>query len=121
MWIIQQSGFLAEQGHAKAEHAINVNYRYGEGVAVNNVEARKWFHQAAVQGHVEAQCDMGIMIFYAIQQGEKDASLDEAEIWLQKAAAAGDKLADGTLDATKMLRLFAAHQTGRSWDDINNE
>lgn len=25
------------------------------------------------------------MIFYAIQRGEEDASLNEAEIWLQKA------------------------------------
>jgi hypothetical protein len=30
-----------------------------------------------------------------------------------KAAAAGDKLADGTLGATKMFRLFVAQQTGR--------
>jgi TPR repeat protein len=100
---------------------MGVNYRDGEGVAVNNVEARKWFHRAAVQGHVEAQCDLGIMIFYALQRGEEDASLDEAEIWLRKAAAAGDKLAEGTLGTTKMFRSFASQQTGRSWDDINND
>lgn len=110
----QQNGFSRRQSKVmqRAEHAMGVNYRDGEGVAVNKVEACKWFHRAAVQGHV-------IMIFYAIQQGEEDASLDEAEIWLRKAAAAGDKLADGTLGATKMFRLFVAQQTGR--DNINND
>jgi len=87
-WVLK----AAEQGHAKAEHAMGVNYRDGEGVAVNNVEARKWFHRVAVQGHVEAQCDLGIMIFYAIKRGEENASLDEAEIWHERQQLRGTSL-----------------------------
>jgi hypothetical protein len=55
----------------RAEHAMGVNYRDGEGVAVNNVEACKWSHRAAVQGHVEAQCDLGIMIFLRYNEVRK--------------------------------------------------
>ena len=52
------------------------------------VEASRWFHLAAQQGHVEAQTILGLM--YAEGQGvpQDDA---QAYAWLNIAAAQGDK------------------------------
>lgn len=104
----------AEQGHAKAEHDLGVCYRDGEGVVADAVEARKWFHRAALQGHVSSQCNLGIMLMQAGVRGE-NADLDEAKIWLQKAAAAGDEMAERKVRLVEQLKKHHAEQTGERW------
>ena len=84
----------ADQGHPKAEHALGVCYRDGEGVENDAAEARKWFHRAAVRGHVLAQCSLGLMLVQGTLSGQGPfPGLGDGEIWLKKAAAAGDALA----------------------------
>ena len=79
----------AVRGHVKAEHDLGICYHNGKGVAADAVKARKWFHYPGVQGNVLAQCNIGIMLVQACFRGQ-GGNLDEAEIWLQKVAAAGD-------------------------------
>ena len=104
----------AEQGHPKAEHDLGVCYRDGEGVLADAAEARKWFHRAALQGHALAQCNLGIMLVQACMQGENE-NLDDAEIWLRKAAAAGDELAESKVGQLGMIKKYLAEQTGQRW------
>ena len=101
----------AVRGHAKAEHDLGVCYRDGEGVAADAVEARKWFHRAAVQGNVMAQCNLGIMLVQACLRAP-GGNLEEAEIWLQKAAAAGDRMAEDRLRSVAQMKNNLVQQTG---------
>ena len=101
----------AEQGHPKAEYDLGVCYRDGEGVVADAAEARKWFHRAALQCHVSAQCNLGIMLVQASLQGEME-QLDAAQIWLQKAADAGDELASREVRRLVKLKKKVAEAVG---------
>jgi TPR repeat protein len=50
---------LAEQGNAKAQSALGVMYRRGQGVARNSVRAFLWFSRAAARGDVRAKAELG--------------------------------------------------------------
>ncbi len=50
----------AEQGDAEAQYRLGERYLLGDGVAMNDEEAYKWFAQAAVQGHRQAQHDLAV-------------------------------------------------------------
>ena len=45
---------LAESGHSNAQFHLGHLYSNGDGVTKNNVEALKWYQQAAAQGHQTA-------------------------------------------------------------------
>jgi hypothetical protein len=45
----------AENGDVDAQYKLGRMYEYGEGVAPNAVEARKWYQKAVDQGHPGAQ------------------------------------------------------------------
>jgi TPR repeat protein len=51
---------LAEQGNAKAQSALGVMYRRGEGVARSSVRAFIWFSRAAARGARRRQGEGGI-------------------------------------------------------------
>jgi TPR repeat protein len=46
---------LAQAGNAKAQNAMGVMYRKGEGVARNSAKAFMWFSLAAKKGDTEAK------------------------------------------------------------------
>jgi TPR repeat protein len=49
---------LAEQGNAKAQSALGVMYRRGQGVARNSVRAFLWFSRAAARGDARAEAEL---------------------------------------------------------------
>src|SRR3990172_7889897 len=81
---------LAQQGDAAAQHNLGAMYDNGEGVALDDAEAIKWYRMAAEQGYVEAQASLGFM--YSIGEGvpEDDA---EAVKWYRMVAEQGDAVA----------------------------
>src|ERR1051325_1942382 len=50
---------LAEQGNARAQTALGVMFRKGEGVPKNPVRARMWFSLAAKRGDAGAKAGLG--------------------------------------------------------------
>ena len=61
-------------------------YENGSGVSQDHVEAVKWYHKAAEQGHAWAQYNLGNC--YGNGQGVPQ-SHQEAKKWLSKAAEQG--------------------------------
>jgi TPR repeat protein len=49
---------LAEQGNAKAQSALGVMYRRGEGVARSSVRAFIWLSRAAARGDARAKVEL---------------------------------------------------------------
>ena len=63
----------AEQGLADAQNNLGLMYDYGEGVAVDDVEAVRWFRLAAAQDYADAQKNLGLMYDYGEGVEENDA------------------------------------------------
>lgn len=49
---------LAQAGNAKAQHALGVMYRKGEGVTRSSAKAFMWFSLAAKKGDSQAQASL---------------------------------------------------------------
>jgi TPR repeat protein len=49
---------LAEQGNAKAQSALGMMYRRGQGVARSSVRAFLWFSRAAARGDAQATAEL---------------------------------------------------------------
>ena len=77
----------AESGHAEAQSILGWCYGQGDGVAVDNTEARRWLQQSAEAGFVPA------MIRLAIFCQRLANSDEEATKWYRKAAEAGNTAA----------------------------
>ncbi len=74
---------LADAGFPTAQCKLGMKYRFGDGVKEDINEAIKWFKRAAIQGHTDAQRNLGD-VYMAISKK------DEAMKWYERAAAAGD-------------------------------
>lgn len=74
---------LAAKGDADAMFNLAQAYRLGKGVAVDLPEAMSFYTRAANAGHVDAQTQLGILLF---QNGNQLSGLR----WLQAAADAGE-------------------------------
>ena len=70
-------------------------YRNGHGVSCNLIEAARWFREAALQGHVDAQVNLGLL--YVTGRGV-EADMCEALYWFREAAGRGDPQAKRTVD-----------------------
>jgi hypothetical protein len=77
----------ADQGDAMAQFNLGVCFNNGQGVAMDPVEAVKWYRKAAEQGNANAQNNLGVC-FMNGHGAAKD--LEEAAKWFQKAADQGD-------------------------------
>ncbi len=85
---------LAATGDPEAQSMLGVIYENGEGVALDLVEAAKWYRKAADRGYAEAQLNLGVL--YENGEGvEKDPV--QAAKWYRKAARQGELLAQYTL------------------------
>ena len=85
----------AEKGDAEAQYNLAQRYFYGDDTIVkDDVEAVKWFHKAAEQGHALAQNALG----YCYGKG-KGVPEDKAEgvRWYLKAAEQGNAMAQCSL------------------------
>lgn len=76
-------GPLAARGNPDAMFNLGQLYRLGRGVPIDLGEAERWYTGAARAGHVDAQTQLGMMLF---QNGDPRAAV----AWLQRAADKGD-------------------------------
>ena len=74
---------LAARGDADAMFNLAQAYRLGKGVAVDLPEAMSFYTRAANAGHIDAQTQLGILLF---QNGNQLSGLR----WLRAAADAGE-------------------------------
>jgi TPR repeat protein len=74
---------LAARGNADAMFNIGQAYRLGRGMPIDLGEAEDWYTRAARLGHVDAQTQLGMMLF---QNGYPRAAMS----WLKRAADKGD-------------------------------
>ena len=87
---------LAQSGNAQAENAVGALYDNGLGVASDEAEAFRWYSMAADQNFPLAMRNLGTM--YATGHGVP-YSLQQAQLWLGRAAGAGDRIAGRRLEA----------------------
>lgn len=73
----------AARGDAEAQFELGQAYRRGRGVAEDRVLAETWLRRAAIQGHVRASDNLGLVLFQANKK-------TEAVPWLEKSAARGE-------------------------------
>jgi len=74
---------LAEKGDADAAFNLAQAYRLGRGVPLDLAAAQNWFQRAAVQGHIDAQTTLGLLLF---QNGNRIGGLR----WLKTASEKGE-------------------------------
>ena len=76
----------ADSGDRNAQYNVGLMHLKGQGVAVNDPEAVRWFRKAAGLGQVEAQTFLGAL--YADGRGVAQ-DYEQAAYWLAMAAEAG--------------------------------
>ena len=74
---------LAANGNLDAMFNLGQAYRLGRGVPIDLAAARNWYDRAAHAGHVDAQTEVGMLLF---QAGSRAAALG----WLKSAADKGE-------------------------------
>ncbi|MCE3231164.1 MAG: hypothetical protein K0R76_394 [Alphaproteobacteria bacterium] len=78
------------EGSEEAEklYKLAQKYHWGEGLPKNYKKATEWYEEAAIQGHTNAQNNLGALYFNG-EGVQKDYI--QARKWFEKAAAEGDK------------------------------
>ena len=74
---------LAEKGDPDAQFNLAQAYRLGRGVPINLAMAQTWLKRAALQGHVDAETTLGLLMF---QNNNRSLGI----YWLKAAAAKND-------------------------------
>jgi hypothetical protein len=74
---------LAEAGDPDAQFNLGQAYRLGRGVKLSLAAAQTWFKRAAEQGHLDAQANLGLLLF---DNGDRT----DAVRWLKTAAERGE-------------------------------
>lgn len=74
---------LAIAGNADAQFNLGQAYKLGRGVEQNWPQAVEWYRRAAEQGHLQAQDNMGLVLYELNQKVE-------AMPWLERSAARGE-------------------------------
>src|SRR5262249_37619171 len=85
----------AEQGNADAQYLLGDAYFNRKGTIRNDIEALRWWRQAAAQEHPVAQNDLGTA--HGVGRGEQEPQDAEAAVWFHLAARAGLALAQANL------------------------
>lgn len=73
----------ANNGDADAQFNLGQAYKLGRGVPVDLRLAEAWFWRAALQGHVQAEDNYGLVLF---QNGDRERAMP----YIQKSAARGE-------------------------------
>ena len=101
---LQQLRQMAEKGDANAQNALGLHYATGDGVALNEQEAVRWFIKAAERGNVLAQSKLG-SIYYSGRGVPQDPN--RAYFWMVVARLNGD-------DASRTLAPFVRARLTRA-------
>jgi TPR repeat protein len=99
----------ADQGMAPAQYALGQMYLNGDGVEQNVVKAVELYTQAAKQGLLEAQADLGFL--YATREDKVSQDFLFAYKWLSLAVQKGDRI------AIKDLEKLAATMTNEQIEE----
>jgi uncharacterized protein len=95
---------LAIAGDPDAQFNLGQAYKLGRGVPVDLGEAESWFRRAANQGHLQAEDNLGLVMFTA---GKRQAAMP----YISRAAARGEPRAQYVLGTAH----FNGDLTARDW------
>ncbi|WP_066738664.1 tetratricopeptide repeat protein [Cupriavidus sp. D384] len=112
---------LAEkaEGNPNAAYDLGLRLLRGDGVERNTYQALEWMRKAGDNGHVQAQLALGRLYLMGFEEMGSDPA--EAEAWLTRAAAKGNKEAAALIpqaqaakkDEQALYRVREAYRT--SW------
>jgi TPR repeat protein len=95
---------LANAGDPDAQFNMGQAYKLGRGVQPDPRAAIDWYRKAAVQGHMRAEENLGLLMF---QQGERAGAMP----YLQRAAMRGEPRAQYIVGTA----LFNGDLIGKDW------
>lgn len=95
---------LAIAGDADAQFNLGQAYKLGRGVPQDLAQAADWFGRAARQNHLQAQDNLGLVLY---DMGNRADALP----WLQQSAARGEPRAQFVMGA----ELFNGERISRDW------
>ena len=95
---------LAIKGDADAQFNLGQAYKLGRGVPVDMPMAESWYRKAALQGHLQAQDNYGLILF---DQNKRS----EAVQWLEGSAKRGEPRAQLVLGTM----LFNGDNVPKDW------
>ncbi len=95
---------LAISGDADAQFNMGQAYKLGRGVAVDLLQAEDWYRKAALQGHLQAEDNYGLVQF---QNGNRQQAMP----WIEKSAARGEPRAQYILGTA----LFNGDMVAKDW------
>ena len=109
---------LAEQGDAEGEYRLGMSYCCGYGPGHTDAIAYKWLCRAALQGHEQAQYQLGRMLGNGIKKRpfSTPQHADFAYMWYGLAAAQGDQLAEGYMTALERTMSPQQIARAREWE-----
>lgn len=95
---------LAQAGDADAQFNLGQAYKLGRGVTQDMAQAIAWFQRAAAQGHIQAEDNLGLVLY---ESGRRTDALS----WLERSATRGEPRAQYVLAA----ELFNGQIVTRDW------
>jgi TPR repeat protein len=109
---------LAEKGDAEGEYQLGMSYCCGYGPGHTETIAYKWLCRAALQGHEQAQLQLGRMFGNGIKKRPLSTpqQADYAYLWYGLAAAQGSQLAAGYLTAMEEYMTAGQIARARDWE-----
>jgi TPR repeat protein len=109
---------LAEKGDAEGEYQLGMSYCCGFGPGHTDTIAYKWLCRAALQGHEQAQYQLGRMFGNEIKKRpfHTPQHADFAYMWYGLAAAQGSQLAEGYMIAMKQYMSTQQIARAREWE-----
>lgn len=99
---------LAVAGDADAQFNLGQAYKLGRGVPADLGQAESWYRRAAKQGHLQAEDNLGLVLFTANRR-------EEAMPFITRAAARGEPRAQYVLGTAHFNGDFAAHDWPRAY------
>ncbi|MFZ2997748.1 SPOR domain-containing protein [Sphingobium sp.] len=95
---------LAQKGDPDAQFNMGQAYKLGRGVQSDLTVAMDWYRRAAVQGHLRAEDNLGLLMF---QQGDRAGAMP----YLDRAATRGEPRAQYIIGTA----LFNGDMIGKDW------
>ncbi len=99
---------LALAGDADAQFNLGQAYKLGRGVPADLAQAEAWYRRAAKQGHLQAEDNLGLVLFTANRR-------DEAMPFILKSAARGEPRAQYVLGTAHFNGDLAAQDWPRAY------
>jgi hypothetical protein len=99
---------LAVAGDADAEFNLGQAYKLGRGVPADLGQAESWYRRAAKQGHLQAEDNLGLILFTANKR-------DEAMPYIKASAARGEPRAQYVLGTAMFNGDYATKDWPRAY------